>query len=190
MTDFVKPFHLTPFEKNINQKANINWDDTIAWMNDRNNGIEAWDDLRYPHYGCRVYNNANISVATSGDRQALTFNTDLYDVQNMHGTVTDTTKLVAPRDGIYQIFGAIEYAANTTGARYALITVNGTTDIALDSKNAFTGGLTTTCNVSTCYPLLAGQYVELVAIQTSGGALNVLNDAALSPVFGMMYVGE
>lgn len=34
MNLLIKPFHLTPFEKNINQKANINWDDIIAYVND------------------------------------------------------------------------------------------------------------------------------------------------------------
>ena len=66
MSTLIKPFHLTPFEKNINGKANVNWDDTISYVNDRNNGTEKWDDIRWAHYGCRVYNNANISVVTSG----------------------------------------------------------------------------------------------------------------------------
>lgn len=34
MNPLIKMFHLTPFEKNINQKANINWDDIIAYVND------------------------------------------------------------------------------------------------------------------------------------------------------------
>ena len=38
MNLLTKPFHLTPFEKNINQKANINWDDIIAYVNDLASG--------------------------------------------------------------------------------------------------------------------------------------------------------
>lgn len=34
MNTLVKPFHFTPFEKNINQKANINFDDIVAYVND------------------------------------------------------------------------------------------------------------------------------------------------------------
>lgn len=34
MNTLYKPFHLTPFEKDINQKANVNWDDIIAYVND------------------------------------------------------------------------------------------------------------------------------------------------------------
>jgi hypothetical protein len=34
MAELVKSFHLTRFEKNINEKANINWDDIITYIND------------------------------------------------------------------------------------------------------------------------------------------------------------
>ena len=34
MNTLYKQFHLTPFEKNINQQANVNWDDIIAYVND------------------------------------------------------------------------------------------------------------------------------------------------------------
>ncbi len=34
MTVLVKTFHLSRFEKDINDKANINWDDIIAYVND------------------------------------------------------------------------------------------------------------------------------------------------------------
>ncbi|HPO87526.1 MAG TPA: hypothetical protein PLN86_16930 [Candidatus Hydrogenedentes bacterium] len=44
MNLLVKPFHLTPFEKNINQKANINWDDIIAYVNDLAKGGVAIAD--------------------------------------------------------------------------------------------------------------------------------------------------
>lgn len=190
MNQLNKTFHLTPFEKNINQKANINWDDTITYLNDRNSGVAAWDDIRWLHYGCRVYNNANISIATSGVSQALTFNSERYDNFGIHSTSSNTSRLTAPRSGIYNIFGHVEFASNATGQRYIVIYANGTTNIAVEGKTAMAGGLSTFCSVSTMYSLAAGEYVELLANQTSGGALNVLSTASMSPEFGMMYVGE
>ena len=44
MNSLIKQFHLTPFEKNINQKANINWDDIIAYVNDLARGGVAIAD--------------------------------------------------------------------------------------------------------------------------------------------------
>lgn len=190
MATFVKPFHLTPFEKDINQKANVNWDDIGTYLNDRNSGVAAWDDLRWAHYGCRVYNNANISITTSGVSQALTFNSERYDNFAIHSTSSNTSRLIAPRTGIYSIFGHVEFASNATGLRSIVIYANGTTNIAVEGKTAVGGGLSTYCSVSTIYALSAGQYVELLANQTSGGALNVLSTGNMSPEFGMMYVGE
>ena len=190
MSDFVKPFHLTPFEENINLKANRNWDDLILYTNNRNNGSDAFGAIRWANYGCRVYNNANISITASGTPQALTFNSERYDVYTMHSTSVNTSRLTAPRSGVYSIFGHIEYASNTTGVRFATIQLDGTTDIAVASALALTGGYATHCSVATQYYLNANQYVELVALQTSGGALNVLATGNRSPEFGMVYVGE
>lgn len=190
MTALVKPFHLTPFEKNINYKANVNWDDTITFINDRDTGAAVWSDLRWNHYGCRVYNNANISIATSGTPQALTFNSERFDVFGLHSTSLNTGRLTAVRSGVYSIFGSIEYAANTTGQRFVFIMANGTTDIAAVSQNATAGGYSSFLSISTNYYLSANEYVELVALQNSGGALNVLYTSSRSPEFGMMYVGE
>lgn len=190
MSQLIKPFHLTPFEKSINQKANINWDDTIGYINDRNLGTESWDDMRWVHYGCRVYNNANISITTSGVSQALTFNSEQYDDFAIHSTSVNTSRLIAPRTGVYHIFGHVEFAVNATGSRLIVIYFNGTTDIAVEGKTAMGGGLGTFCSVSTIYPLAVGEYVELVVNQTSGGALNVISAGNRSPEFGMMYVGE
>lgn len=44
MNTLYKTFHLTPFEKHINQKANINWDDIIAYVNDLAKGGVAIAD--------------------------------------------------------------------------------------------------------------------------------------------------
>lgn len=190
MSDFIKPFHLSPFEANINLKANRNWDDMITHTNNRNNGTDAFGPMRWACYGCRVYNSAVISIVTSGSPQALTFNSQRYDTYGMHSTSVDTSRLTAKRNGIYSIFGNMEYQNNITGVRFALIRLDGTTFIASSSSVALTDIYATALNVSTHYYLNTNQYVELVAIQSSGGALNVLNNGNRSPEFGMVYIGE
>lgn len=189
MSDFVKPFHLSPFEENINLRANRNWDEHISYTNNRNNGTTAFDAIRWSAYACRVYNNTTISVV-NGSPQALTFNSTSYDTYNMHSTSVDTSKVFARRSGIYVISGNIEYANNTTGNRIALLQVDGGRFIAISSTLALGGIYSTTCNVSTQYYLNTNQYVELVAIQTSGGSLNLLDNIDRSIVLTMTYVGE
>ena len=149
MSDFVKPFHLSPFEENINLKANRNWDDLILYTNNRNNGSDAFGAMRWASYGCRVYNDANISVSVSGVQQALTFNSERYDTYGMHSTSVNQSRLTVPRSGTYNIFGQIEYASNSTGVRFASIRLDGVTYISVTSTLAVTGGNTIHCCVST-----------------------------------------
>ena len=108
----------------------------------------------------------------------------------MHDTTLNTSRLIAPRDGVYNIFGHIEYDSNATGQRFAIVSFNGTKDIAISSMSALGGGYATYCSVATNYFLQSGEYVELLALQTSGGSLNVLASSDRSPEFGMFYVGE
>lgn len=139
---------------------------------------------------CRVYNSANISITTSGTPQALTFNSERYDVGACHSTSSNTSRLTAPtgEGGKYDIKGHTAWAANGTGvARQSRIRVNGSTYIAMQNSNppsASTGG---EGSIATDYALAAGDYVELVVVQDSGGALNCTASANYSPEFSMKW---
>ena len=149
------------------------------------------DDLEYlarnkPH--ARVYNSANISHTTSGAFQAVTFNSERYDVGACHSTVSNTSRLTVPsgEGGKYLIGGCVQWFTNATGRRILKLRVNGTTDIAqveLALVSSESGGI-----VQTEYALAAGDYVELHAFQSSGGALNMLATPNLSPEFWFRWV--
>ena len=62
---------------------------------------------------CEAYNNAAISIASSGVWQYLTFNTEISDRGGFHSTVSNTDRFVVPTDGIYLMCGSIEFAANS-----------------------------------------------------------------------------
>jgi hypothetical protein len=138
----------------------------------------------------RVYNNAAISHAISGTAQALTFNSERHDNANLHDTVTNTSRLTAPVAGVYDISGHIDFAANATGARAAQIRVNGTTIIANKNEMARTDGNAHTISIQTQYKLAAGDYVELLSNQFSGGALNINASPNYSPEFAMTKISE
>lgn len=134
--------------------------------------------------GARVYNNANVSITTSGVSQNVTFNSERFDTDAFHDTGSNTDRLVVPtgKGGKYLITGHLQYAANATGIRSIGINLNGTTNLAQHNQNANASG-TTIMSVSTVYELSAGDYVVLVAFQSSGGALNVELSANRSPEF-------
>lgn len=109
---------------------------------------------------------------------AVTFDTEDLDTNGMYSTGTNPSRITIQRKGSYLVVGQIDYAASATGTKYAYIRKNGT------DYNAFQGGYAQTAvetgvNVSSFLDTLAiGDYLELIAYQSSGGALNVLSGAA------------
>lgn len=139
----------------------------------------------------RVFNDANISIGTSGTAQTLTFNSERFDTGNFHSTSSNTSRLTAPTAGLYYVGANVQFDANVTGIRRAAIQVNGSGFIADDSRKAAdSGGFPTWVNVSTVYHLDATDYVEAVVQQSSGGALNVIASAARSPEFWIVRLGS
>lgn len=133
---------------------------------------------------CRVYNSANISHTTSGTAQALTFNSERYDVSSMHSTSSNTGRITIPTNwaGKYSVGASVGFASNATGYRQISIRLNGTTDIVFHNTNAISG-LVTRLSCSTIYEFAAGDYIEVFANQTSGGALDVLAQGNHTPEF-------
>lgn len=136
--------------------------------------------------GARVYNSANISVGDAA-WAVLTFNTERFDTDGIHSTVSNTGRLTATRAGVYAITGHVQFAGNGTGLRGLDIQLNGTTTIA----SSFGGpGNTAADNLSVAaiYELAATDYVGLRVYQSSGGSLNVNAAGNYSPEFSMVRI--
>lgn len=140
-----------------------------------------------PSVSARVYNNAAISVAHN-TATALTFNTERWDSHAIHSTSSNTSRLVAPSAGLYAVGGNLQYASGAGTLRVAQIKLNGTTILANIVVPPVSGD-TTVLNVNTQWSLAAGDYVELIAYQDSGGGLNVNSTADYSPEFWLTRLG-
>lgn len=141
-----------------------------------------WLGTYKPH--ARVRNSANISHTSTGNYQALTFDSERVDVGAMHDTGSNTGRLTVPSGGggFYAIGGQIEFASNSTGRRGIQIRLNGTTVIARHESGNL-GANDHAITVATVYQLAAADYVELMGYQASGGNLNMLATSAYSPEF-------
>lgn len=137
--------------------------------------------------GCRVYNNANISLTTNVET-ALTFNTERFDRDNMHSTVTNTGRITFTTAGIYIVTGHVAYAASATGVREIKFRLSGTTNLASQKANATSSG-TTRLTLAMIYQFAAADWIDLTAFQDSGGALNVLAAGNDSPEIAAMRLG-
>jgi hypothetical protein len=104
---------------------------------------------------------------------AITFNSEDYDVTALHSTATNPSRMTVPTGagGLYQIDGKIFYDANATGIRVARIQKNGAL-ISTQVTHPGTAAGQQCVAVSIRLVLVAGDYVELVGFQDSGGPLN------------------
>jgi len=131
----------------------------------------------------RVRNSANLTIGT-GAWTSLTFDSERWDTDGIHSTVSNTGRLTCVTEGTYSIIGNVRFASNATGYRAVRIYLNGATVIAEVFLPAVSGQPTVMA-VGTQYELDAGDYVELQVLQNSGGDLNVEVAAAYSPEFMM-----
>lgn len=137
--------------------------------------------------GCRVYNDAAITVSTATDT-ALTFNSERYDNGGLHSTSSNTSRITVGRAGKYLIIGNATYAANGTGVRYLSIRLNGATYIG-EMAILPSASNSLTLIVTTIYHLAASDYVELLAYQNSGGNLNIAATGNTTPEFMVQFLG-
>lgn len=139
--------------------------------------------------GCRVYRSTNQSISNATGT-AISFNQERYDPDNMHDNSTNPSRVTISKAGVYQVTGNIRTAANTTGARDLWLQVNSSTIIGFNAltASATDSGLST-MQVAATWKFAAGDYVELVLWQNSGGSLNVEPWSGYSPELSVQYVG-
>lgn len=108
-----------------------------------------------------------------------------------HDNVTNNTRYTARYAGWYWIGGGIGYASNATGVRIVEWWING---ILVDGSGVC---LSAVSGVSSRVParamlifLAIGDYVECMAFQTSGGALNTAVSSAEMPSMNLHWTSR
>ena len=158
-----------------NPSAGVN-DATAAWGDQiRDNQVF----LATPPYA-HAYKAAAQSISDSSSTR-LTFDSERADTDTIHSTVTNTGRFTCVTAGYYEIFGAGNFAANSTGVRILQAYLNGA---SLDPFGDFEGtpNALVVCqlSVSFAYPLAVNDYIEFFVYQSSGGALNATFEAGIA----------
>lgn len=131
---------------------------------------------------CYAYKSADGSLAnTTWD--AINLGVEAYDSHAAHDNTTNNTRLVAPEAGLYTVTAHLTFATNSAGVRGLDVRKNanavqtGGTDLALV---IIAGNGTTEARLIASFDvqLVASDYIEVFAYQSSGGALNVIGGAA------------
>lgn len=137
--------------------------------------------------GARVYNNANINVATDTVVK-VTFNSERYDTDSIHDMVSNTSRLTCKTAGKYMIVFHGYMTANANGDRRFQILLNNTTYIAVSRLGLDPSGYAF-MPVSTIYDLAVDDYVEAIVYQTSGSTLQLVSYGNFTPEFMMQRIG-
>lgn len=123
------------------------------------------------------------AVFTSGAAQsipdstytAIAFASETADTSGFHDNVTNNSRLTIPAGmgGWYAITAQVAWTANATGARVLSIRKNGSSYLSDSGSTAPAGADPTKTTVMVRALLAAGDYVEIMGRQSSGGALTV-----------------
>lgn len=144
--------------------------------NDWNAVVAYLDALKNPP-GASGYRNTALSL-TSGTTTLVPLDAEDYDRDSMHSTSVNTSRIVVNTDGRFHLTARLSFAANGSGIRAVDVRKNaggsagGGSFVARDAgPPAGTGVTQLECNMT--IQLVSGDYLEMFATQTSGGALGL-----------------
>lgn len=125
--------------------------------------------------GCRAYNQTAVQAVANSTGVIVTYPTEEFDTDGFHSTSVNTGRMTVPAGlgGKYLVAAIVRWPGTGGGTqRNFTITKNG---------NIVPGGMAfvappanpVTTSASIVLDLLAGDYIEVVAFQDSGGSLNI-----------------
>jgi hypothetical protein len=128
------------------------------------NGSLGTGELSHSIPAARVTRGSAQSIPDSLNT-SLAFDQERYDTAGVHDNVTNNSRLTAPVTGIYAVTAQFSWGASGTGIRVGGIMKNGSALITRSEQQAGDDDE----NVTTQVRLAAGDYVEVVVLQTNGG---------------------
>ena len=129
--------------------------------------------------GCRVYHSAAQSISNAS-LTALAFDSERYDTDGMHDTSSNNSRITFARAGKYLVGFTVTFPLDVDGIRVLKIRKNGSTVIAEDAKTA-SNKRDHSQTLNTLALFAAGDYIEFLVYQTSGGNLDVNSAARYTP---------
>jgi hypothetical protein len=115
-------------------------------------------------------------IPGDGTPTVLEFASEDFDVGDLHSTSTNTSRLTAPVDGVYQVSANVSWPHDGgigAGVREIVLIVNGIGFQARAFDDDPAPGSPTSQTISMLVQLQAGSYLELQARQTSGDFLTI-----------------
>jgi hypothetical protein len=150
------------------------------------NGSLGTGELSHSIPAARVTRGSAQTIPDSSNTN-LAFDQERYDTAGVHNA-TNNSRLTAPVPGIYAVTAQFTWGGSAgTGSRFGGLMKNGSTLIARSLQVPGDDDE----NMATQERLAAGDYVEVVVLQTSGSGLNVAANGMaqqFTPEFSMTWL--
>lgn len=138
-----------------------------------------------------AYATASQSIPT-GAFTPLSLDTELFDFDQGHSTVTNTSRYTCQVAGIYLLTGEAVFPTGGTGVRGAMFALNGATTtgiIGSEQISAPSATFATTIAPTPSYIRLApGDYVSICGYQNTAGALSTTTIGAAYTCFNVEWI--
>lgn len=155
------------------------WSTDTASANGHLNASALNQDIRDNLISLRGLNDYSAKVLLSNDlsinsatETAVTWETSAWNIGSMWSSGVTPTRITVAVTGFYELCGTINFLSDSTGSRRVSYRVNGTTTHCLSNRPATDNG-PTYVDYYDVVSLTAGDYVEILVFQDSGGALKV-----------------
>jgi len=137
--------------------------------------------------GARVWNTTTQSI-NNATGTTITFNSETYDTNSYHSTVTNTSRLTVPSTGYYLLSTTVIFTSNSTGTRSLDLKKNGT-GIATTEQGTSTTAVTPV-QLTCAFFATAADYFEVSVYQNSGSTLTTFGGGELLSFLSIVSLGS
>ena len=137
---------------------------------------------------CFLMNDVSVPLGANSS-VVIPFGTEIIDTHSMHDSITNNTRITIGIAGTYHIIGEAKFSGADGGVRGLKIRKNGTIDLALSQTPAATGGQIVVINIADLDSFIAGDYIELVAINTATTSSDVVT-SSVGPFFKVVRIAD
>ena len=135
---------------------------------------------------------ATAQSLSTGVWTSLNIDTELFDSDAGHSTVTNTSRYTATVAGTYAVTATVAFAANATGIRRVRLAFNGTAVNGTSVGSDAPGGSAQSSAITMSLVQFNGttDYVEAQGLQSSGGSLNTSANADVCPSLRLFWISS
>lgn len=139
---------------------------------------------------CRLYHSSTQTM-NNGAFTTVAFNTEAYDTDGMHDTVTNNSRITINKAGLYVIQSCLAVPGDADGERITEFLINGSIEAAFERRgaNVTTGG--DILPLTLVRKFAASDYIECRFYHTAGANLTMAAKTATNetPSFAATWIG-